>query len=467
MFFKKTPRLIFLFIIVQLFISCSNSDTNLISKISFYNDLSNTVEVTQVAKLPFKNIKENPLNLNQKHYWFKITLNKKAHKKSIGLKIDEAYVKSLAIFNSNLEKQASFINPNTARFYIPLHKPTTVIYAKIVFKRNPFLIAEAYFTKELKKIETKDIVKNTAYYIVIILFFALVLSLAYFFSNTIFLWYAFFQFSVNLIIALFDNTLAGFISNEKLLNHSIGISFLIIPIATTLYSTKALNVKLYYPKLFKGLLLLFIPLTILNILFHSTHNFSILAYQDLFNSVLYIIIFILCIVLYKKVSFAKYFLLGYSILFIVGILYSINVNFGYRFLPFDIITLKMGVLIEIIVLTYATILRAKEVLKENEIMRLELNKHINQILVLEDVIKNKESSKQEVDNKIISLITKYNLTDREADVFLYIAKGLSNKQIADQLFVSVNTIKYHTRNIYEKMDVHKRSEITSKVLMEK
>lgn len=61
---------------------------------------------------------------------------------------------------------------------------------------------------------------------------------------------------------------------------------------------------------------------------------------------------------------------------------------------------------------------------------------------------------------------KYKLTDRETDVLLYLSKGLNNQQIADQLFVSINTIKYHIRNIYEKMDVKKRSEITSRLLLE-
>ncbi|MCB0470634.1 MAG: response regulator transcription factor, partial [Flavobacteriaceae bacterium] len=37
----------------------------------------------------------------------------------------------------------------------------------------------------------------------------------------------------------------------------------------------------------------------------------------------------------------------------------------------------------------------------------------------------------------------------------------TNQQLADEQFVSVNTIKTHIKNIYEKMDTHTRSETIS------
>ncbi len=50
------------------------------------------------------------------------------------------------------------------------------------------------------------------------------------------------------------------------------------------------------------------------------------------------------------------------------------------------------------------------------------------------------------------------LTQKEVEVLLCIAEGKNNKQAADSLFVSVNTIKTHLKNIFIKLDITSRSE---------
>jgi DNA-binding NarL/FixJ family response regulator len=51
------------------------------------------------------------------------------------------------------------------------------------------------------------------------------------------------------------------------------------------------------------------------------------------------------------------------------------------------------------------------------------------------------------------------LTDREIDVIKYVAKGLSNKQIASAMFISESTIKFHLQNASRKLNAHRRAEI--------
>lgn len=50
------------------------------------------------------------------------------------------------------------------------------------------------------------------------------------------------------------------------------------------------------------------------------------------------------------------------------------------------------------------------------------------------------------------------LTDREQDVLALLAQGLTNKDIAQSLFLSVRTIEAHLRHIYGKLDVTSRTE---------
>lgn len=54
------------------------------------------------------------------------------------------------------------------------------------------------------------------------------------------------------------------------------------------------------------------------------------------------------------------------------------------------------------------------------------------------------------------------LTVREVEVLTLLQKGHSNKKIAEILFVSVDTIKYHIRNIYAKMHITSRKDLLIK-----
>src|SRR6202034_851860 len=48
------------------------------------------------------------------------------------------------------------------------------------------------------------------------------------------------------------------------------------------------------------------------------------------------------------------------------------------------------------------------------------------------------------------------LTDREMQVLKLIARGMNNRDIAKELFISENTVKNHVRNILEKLQIHSR-----------
>ncbi len=49
------------------------------------------------------------------------------------------------------------------------------------------------------------------------------------------------------------------------------------------------------------------------------------------------------------------------------------------------------------------------------------------------------------------------LSERELEILTLIAAGLKNKEVAEKLFISLNTVLYHTKNIYGKLGVNKRT----------
>ena len=76
-------------------------------------------------------------------------------------------------------------------------------------------------------------------------------------------------------------------------------------------------------------------------------------------------------------------------------------------------------------------------------------------------IQRKERHKQQLELKDVS---SYGLSEREMEVLTLLGQGLSNQEIADRLFVSLNTIKTHLSNIYGKLGVTRRTQALQKAL---
>lgn len=59
-------------------------------------------------------------------------------------------------------------------------------------------------------------------------------------------------------------------------------------------------------------------------------------------------------------------------------------------------------------------------------------------------------------------LEKLAISKRELEVLELMSKGMSNQEIAEHLFVSLNTIKTHSGKIFEKLDVKRRTQAVEK-----
>ena len=54
------------------------------------------------------------------------------------------------------------------------------------------------------------------------------------------------------------------------------------------------------------------------------------------------------------------------------------------------------------------------------------------------------------------------LSDRERQILRLIAAGLTDRQIAEELYLSINTVKWYNRQIYTKMGVGRRGQAVAR-----
>ena len=69
------------------------------------------------------------------------------------------------------------------------------------------------------------------------------------------------------------------------------------------------------------------------------------------------------------------------------------------------------------------------------------------------------SAEKNADERCLALASRYGLSKRELETLVYLAQGRSAPYIADEQFLSVNTVRTHIKRIYAKMDVHSKEEL--------
>ena len=84
--------------------------------------------------------------------------------------------------------------------------------------------------------------------------------------------------------------------------------------------------------------------------------------------------------------------------------------------------------------------------------------HLKKLFEMER-LKNKNCRDKE--NIIENRADAFELSSREKDVLNLILEGKRNEEIAEELFISVNTVKKHLSHIYQKTEVHNRTELAS------
>lgn len=173
---------------------------------------------------------------------------------------------------------------------------------------------------------------------------------------------------------------------------------------------------------------------------------------------------------FRKDIYARFLVLSFSFVVLTAICYVMYTYVSSSsFASFDIGVFRTVSAIEIIAISFAIIFKVKNLQEENERYRMELDTYLRRLAYQSNGLKDDAnehdimmlgSPVQRTKEQIgASLRKQYELTEREIDVLHAIWDGLTNKEIAEKLFITLSTTKYHVSNLYLKLDVKNRNQV--------
>ncbi len=126
--------------------------------------------------------------------------------------------------------------------------------------------------------------------------------------------------------------------------------------------------------------------------------------------------------------------------------------------------LLIAALLVVVLIALLVLLRKNAKAKEVQ-LRTSVKLRLNEVLVLQNKLSEHQEQKNEQKQTSIegvNIILNEKLTEREQEVLDALVFGLSNKEIGEKLFLSVNTIKSHINSLYLKLDVNNRTQAAVK-----
>jgi len=162
---------------------------------------------------------------------------------------------------------------------------------------------------------------------------------------------------------------------------------------------------------------------------------------------------------YKEDVSARFFVFAYGLSLLFAVDFFLFRNLGLNFLNLLPGAFKFTNILQMSILSAGIILRARKLQQEHAYYREEIQRYLKGQPA--DRSQKKEISLR--NDVFIQLQKQFDLSEREIDVLRLLAKGLTNLQIGETLYLSSNTVKFHIRNIYMKMEINNRTQAVNKI----
>lgn len=414
------------------------------NEIYFFKDADNSLNIENVKDKGFK-VLENNISEGSKGvtYWFKIPKN--TSKSHYYFQIENNLIQDVSFYQN--AKEISYVKKERYSTYKFLRNNTS--YVKVTTD------IESYFPLELSS-EENFINKEKIEFFFIGFYYGVALlivvfNLAYFFlfKDDSFLYYALFLMSTSWALFITDGMLNLMNLPHEVINFISISTYLCVAFFSSKFSNSFLELDVYFPKIKKYTYVIGVLAVISGVLFFIFNEHSVLLILKVLVFLLLFIYWFTGVLLFNKNIYNKIFVISYILLLFAAIDFFVLKNLGASIIKLSVSTVKITGFLQMIILSYIVLYRIKVLKNEADIMTNEIVKYSNALEKLSFT----KTVKEDLDKNVIK-----SLSVREKEVFDLIVLSKSYKIIADELNISVNTVKFHVKNIYEKLEIKSRKE---------
>ncbi|WP_299666051.1 7TM diverse intracellular signaling domain-containing protein [uncultured Polaribacter sp.] len=436
-------------IILVLGACAENKEHTLQFSLFYFQDLAQKETIQSITTKEMRPL-ENP-NLGYKNgvYWFKVILLEDRIPKAIVFDIPRSSIDSIGIYKDFKSLPYQELDNRFFSLLVNSTSKRNTYYIKAHFQNKVYFPLEIKAYNNAQLSEKYNFFINGVFYGLVLM--VLIVNVFFYFSlkDKTFVYYCLFLLTITISITGFDGLLNALFPAFFLL-YFIPVLHFLVALCGLLLANQFLNIKYYQPNGNRiGVGLLFLALCNY-ILFFCFYNYLFIAIANTVSLLVLLYYWVIGVFILRDHEFARFFVIGYSFVLFSAFLFVIPLDWGLQTYTISLNFIKFGALFEMLILTYAITYRIKILHKENRRFKKEINEYLDKIKILKDSTGDTFLKEQKL------LKSKYNLSLKETEVLRLIYKGATNKRISEDLFISLNTVKFHIRNIYGKLDINSK-----------
>lgn len=414
-------------------------------KLSFYRASSSSETLEDVRNKTFVEFEEK-VNKGFENgvYWIKVENTSEA----IVCELTSAHLKDVQCYVDGLE-HSLVLGTLFPTFSLAANKTA---FMKISCEMEAFIPFKLSKSNEFNKVENRRLLYSGLYYGFALM--VLIINLFYFFSlkEKSFLYYSVFLFFISLAMFQRDGFVGLLLGEDFNLSYFEILTHFLGGVAGSVFAIDYLNMESYW-KRYKAIVYSINALAfIIMVVYMTTGLFFWLMVADFVVISILTLIWISGVILFRQNTYSKIFVIAYVFVLIMAFDFFISPLMGWANIGITTKYMKIAGILEMLLLSYAVVYRMKVLHQEYILKERQLYNYTKELHSLEEELQKLNEGKE---NDITADI----LSAREVQILELIGAGKINKEIAEELYISVNTVKYHTKKLYAKLNIKSRNEI--------
>lgn len=430
------------------------------------------IALQEIVPLQFEQTNQTSLfHYYDKHddtHWFKYKLSPEQQNIPIILTVSNMNFQELSLFEKYgdsllfVERTGNnfrSLKEETTRFnQFKITTTASEIYLRAKINNFSLIDLEVATVDEFYKKESKSFLYLGLYYGIVIMSLIFNIVFYFVFKDKRFITYSLLLFSVAMMFLYEDGLFSFLTTNPWLLNNFTMITSPVTALIACIFTYYFLELKKYDAAFIRRVCPVLSLSFLFALLFFIFRNNILLSVCNIFNFIAALLCCHAAIKLFRKEILARFLIFTLGMVLLFGLLYNLHQYGVLEAAMFGRNTFKLASSFEIITISFAIIYKIRKVRAENTHFKTEIKRYIQELETEKNKVQPISSVPSDTEISLADLVKKFNLTERELQVLEGINNGLSNQEIAAQLFLSLSTVKFHIGNLYSKLDIKNRTQ---------